>query len=436
MAMLSDRFCEIAQHTPDRPAIRFADGREWTYGQLYDESGHIADVYAGAGKVVMVPDVAVPRTYANILGAVRAGRPYMPVAPGRELRPSVLDAVAGMATDGWAYVVWTSGSTGEPKGVPVRHESVLRYVRIMSGELHVKPGDRLTQMHDFRFDFHVHDVWVALSNGACLYPVPRTQRLSPARFLRDHRITHFACVPSVITQMRKLGHLEDVAYPHLRSALFCGEALHAEQAKAFQRAAPYAILRNMYGPAEATVGVSTYVWHEHSHDDCVDDIVPIGYMFPGVDYRIVGDELQLRGTQVFDGYVGGDGSEFAGDGWYRTGDLVMEEVDGLLHFRGRKDRQVQVRGHRVELAQVEAVIREESGALEVVCAPLRDDVGNVTGLSAYVEHEGPSPSALADAVAERLPGYKCPRYYQFVARLPRNRNGKVDRKRIAELADG
>jgi acyl-coenzyme A synthetase/AMP-(fatty) acid ligase len=247
--------------------------------------------------------------------------------------------------------------------------------------------------------------------------------------------------------------LKPGSLPTLRWSLFSGEPITAPAAQKWQAAAPNSILENLYGPTEATINITLYRWEpQRSPAESHLDIVPIGWMFPGHEGQVVDaqdrpvpdgqdGELLLRGPQVTTGYL--DNPEKTaqqyvrlpgdqGGPWYRTGDLVRRRPDGCILYLGRLDHQVQIHGHRVELLEVEQVMRQGSGA-ELVAAipwPQGPSTEAVFGFVSGADQPGLEEKVLC-ACREKLPGYMVPRRVYAMASLPLNPNGKIDRKALA-----
>jgi acyl-coenzyme A synthetase/AMP-(fatty) acid ligase len=415
---LSDAFFEHAVEHPRDTAL-WVDGQETTYGLMKQL---IPNGWPNAwGNAVPAVCNGISVDYEIMLGILKGGGAYVPWNLGAP--KDIRDLVDGKDAPGLAYIMFTSGSTGEPKGVPITHENAMAYVRNTIERLNVTPADRFSQMHDLTFDFSVHDVWVPWNAGASVYVVPEKERFAPARFINEHKLTVFSCVPSVITSMDRLGLLTPNALPTLRYVVLCGEVLTVKQAEAIQRAAPNATVENMYGPTEATVGITSYTWDpEKSPVECRDGIVPIGRAFPGQRALVIDGELLLRGSQVFDGYWQDQSREAFMDGWYCTGDLVTADHRAGLHFLGRTDNQVQIQGFRVELGAVETFLREAAKTDEVAC----------------IEHEGHIAAFIAGSTEmgcdvrarckKGLASYMVPKWICWRDELPHNANGKIDRK--------
>lgn len=356
--------------------------------------------------------------------------------------------------DGTAYLLFTSGSTGIPKGVPVSHRNVLSYATYIRDRYEVNEQDRLSQTFDQTFDLSVHDMFVSWSSGACLYCLPRQTLMGPGKFIREHELTLWFSVPSVVMLMAQLRMLKPGLFPSLRYSLFCGEPLPVKSASLWQEAAPNSAVDNLYGPTEATIAISAYRWNaESTPQESVGGIVPIGWIFPGqegavvdADGNVVADgekgELLLSGTQVTGGYLNDpektrqqyvrlDNSPTRI--WYRTGDLVQRSETGCLVYLGRIDDQVKVHGHRVELQEIDRVLRDAAGidlAVSVAWSPGEQDVKGIYGFVATSDRVDEA-SVLA-CCRETLPFYMVPERIYFIGEMPLNANGKIDRKALAD----
>lgn len=374
------------------------------------------------------------------------------VAPGA--MPEGIEApdARGVRSQDAAYLLFTSGSTGEPKGVAVSHANARSYVGDAVRRCRIGEGDRVSQFFDLTFDLSVHDMFVCWWGGACLYCVPEAHTKAPAKFIRDRRLTVWFSVPSVVGVMRGLRLLRPGCFPELRLSLFCGEPLPAGAARAWQEAAPRSVVENLYGPTEATVAVTSYRWDPlTSPAQCLHGIVPIGRPFNGQSACVVGPdfsavargergELCLAGSQVTAGYwqdAERTGERFVrlpgrGEGvWYRTGDWAQESDDGCLFFLGRLDEQVKIRGYRAELQEIDFFLRQAAETDQAVSAawPLSD--GGAEGVVAFVGGGARADAAHIISHCKRyLPDYMVPREVYFLDELPLNPNGKVDRRAL------
>ncbi len=352
-----------------------------------------------------------------------------------------------------AYILFTSGSTGAPKGVPVSHRNAGAYLDHMIPRWDAGPGARLSQTFDLTFDPSVFDMFVAWGSGAALVVPTRDEVLAPVRFVRGQGITHWNSVPSVITLADRLRALAPGSMPTLRHSLFCGEQLTYRQARAWRRAAPSSSVHNSYGPTELTVTCATYRLPDEEAEwpRTSNGTVPIGSPHPGVETLLHEGELCVRGPQRFDGYL--DGADDAGrfltpglvpyrsageltrEHWYRTGDRVAEAGNGVLVHLGRLDQQVQVNGYRVEPGEVEAALREQPGILDVVVLAKATRSGPRLVAGYVTDGAEASPGTVDAALRERLPAYMVPQSLTALDALPLNANGKVDRSAVAGLLE-
>jgi amino acid adenylation domain-containing protein len=349
-----------------------------------------------------------------------------------------------------AYLLFTSGSTGQPKGVMVSHANVLHYVDYVTRRYGIENSDRLSQTFDLTFDLSAHDLFVTWASGACLCVPTQKQMIKPGAFINDARLTAWFSVPSTAVFMRRLGELKPGLYPHLRLSLFCGEALPVDVVRDWVLAAPNSIIENIYGPTELTIGCTAYRWNNQtSLAECEQGIVAIGEPFEDMEAAIVDEELRevaigcegellMTGPQLTQGYwcdeektkrafVSVPGRKGI---YYRTGDRVRRSApDKPLIYLGRLDSQVKVLGHRVELGEVEAVVRSLSG-VDAVVALAWPNSSNADGIELFLEAEKFDTELLMKQLKTKLPYYMVPRRIRTLARLPLNPNGKYDRKTL------
>lgn len=357
-----------------------------------------------------------------------------------------------------AYLLFTSGSTGVPKGVPICHANVQSYLEYTCDRYQVTPEDRFSQEFDQTFDLSVHDMFVAWERGACLFSVPEKSVMAPTKFIRDHELTMWFSVPSVIGLLSRMRLLSPNCFPSLRYSLFCGEPLSATYAELWQQAASNSIVENLYGPTETTIAISHYRWDaERSLKECGNGIVPIGWPFAGQKTCVIGadrkavptgdyGELCLSGSQVTTGYWNNTEktreqfvrlSEMGNTVWYRTGDLVREDDRGCLYYLGRIDHQIKIRGYRVELQEIESVLRKVCGIEQVVSLPLPSRSGGVDGVVAFVSGMKELDSdRVLNSCSELLPDYMVPKKIYPIEELPLNANGKVDRPKLTKWLEG
>lgn len=353
-----------------------------------------------------------------------------------------------------AYLLFTSGSTGVPKGVAVSQSNVVAYMEYAAKRFGMHGADRCSQNFDLTFDLSVHDLFTCWDAGATLVPYAE-QTLTPATLVDEKALTCWFSVPSVAMFASKLGLLEPGAFPTLRWSLFCGEALSSSLAAAWQQAANNSILENLYGPTEATIAITYYRWDSaRSRAECVRGLVPIGWPFDGQQVCAVDEnlapvppgesgELCLGGSQVTRGYLNDPEKtaksfvrlKHTGDQvWYRTGDLVRQDERGCLFYLGRRDFQVKVNGYRVELQEIDLVLREAARTELAVAIPWPLSEGSASGIVGVLSGSDPAQDKQIIAACEaRLPRYMVPNRICHFPQIPLNVNGKIDRGKITEM---
>lgn len=349
-------------------------------------------------------------------------------------------------TDKYAYLLFTSGSTGRPKGVPIRHSNAVTYVNNIRNLIPFAETDRFSQTFPLTFDLSIHDMFVCWSVGACLCPVPDKQMISPARFIQQNKLNVWFSVPSMATLMQKFRQLRADAFPEIRLSLFCGEPLQLDTAKAWQKACPNSRLFNVYGPTEATIAVSHYEWLKHSANKSRNGVVSVGQIFPNQSYLLdqntdTEGELLLVGSQVTDQYLHNPEqsrtvfSQRNGQNCYRTGDLFTVDSDGDLYFLSRLDHQVKINGHRIELDEISSTIRallDEPMTCTVIARKGGRDI-IVTYIATEKTHHVYEVQQQAKG---KLPSYMIPESIVMIREMPLNQNGKIDRKKLQDLAAG
>ena len=366
-------------------------------------------------------------------------------------RSSFVPTLAGFDDD--AYILFTSGSTGKPKGVPIRHRNAAHFLRHNLERYLITPADRLSQTFDLTFDLAVFDLFMAWWSGAAVCTMSPIEALAPGHYIQQKGITIWFSVPSVARLLLKGRQLTPGAFPDLRLSLFCGEPLTRIVAESWAVAAPNSIIENMYGPTELTIACTAYRWERNSSlDACVNDIVPIGNLYPGLSQIIVVEddrsvapgevgELCVDGPQRFAGYL--DDSHrtakafltlASGRTYYRTGDLVFVNASYELCYVGRKDTQVKINGFRIELGEIEGELRRLQGVIEavVLALPISGDHAGGRELVAFVVGDGITKGAVTQGLKRFLPAYMIPKRIIIRANFPLNSNGKIDRTLLGQ----
>lgn len=356
--------------------------------------------------------------------------------------------------DDIAYLLFTSGSTGQPKGVMVAHRNVARFLDVVEERYSLVAEDRFSHVFEVTFDLSVFDMFACWQVGGCLCCPNSRQRLLPASYVVDAKISVWFSVPSTALLMKETRTLTPGAFPGVRVSLFCGEALPVSVAQAWVEAAPNSVVENIYGPTELTLACTAYTVGPKMVEEAVNDVVPIGEPFPQMRCRLIDEqlaevsagesgELIMTGPQLTLGYWR-DAEKTAAafvvppgetETFYRTGDRVSRPTpDGPLVFLGRLDSQIKIRGYRVELGEIEAVLRRAADVDAAVAIgwPLAAS-GGAEGVVAFVDDASVDTKAVIRQMGDRLPRYMLPREIRVVDEFPLNANGKIDRKALKAL---
>ncbi|MCX5134082.1 amino acid adenylation domain-containing protein [Streptomyces sp. NBC_00340] len=488
-ATLHQLFEERAALTPDAVAV-VCDSDELTYRELDARANQLAHrlrAVPGIGPDVPV-GVCLERSPAlvwTLLGILKAGAAYVPLDPEHPAErlaylvedsgaPLVVTdtAHAGLLPEGLgllavdsatdlpdtlpvtapdpiavpgdlSYLIYTSGSTGRPKGVRIEHRGVVNYLAGMQDAFPITPGEGFLQATPLSFDVSAYEIFWPLWQGATVVLVPGSDRLDMtevSRLMRDHRVVGLHFVPSLLDLFVSQARPEDCA--HLRYAFASGEPLQPTLVARFLDRFPGDLI-NLYGATE--VSVDTTYWRA-SRTDPGGPVLAGRPMVNQTVYVLDPDRRPVPAGVLGEVYLGGDSvgrgyherpeftaqrfvpDPFTGGRMYRTGDVGRFTSDGELDLLGRIDRQVKLRGVRVELGEIEAVLLTHD-AVGVCAVAVREDAPGDKRLVAYYV---PAPGATADTAelrgwaAERLPRAMMPSAFVDLPELPLNRNGKVD----------
>jgi D-alanine--poly(phosphoribitol) ligase subunit 1 len=512
---LDDLFTESARMYPERPALDISN-RSWTYSELDRESRRIEQSLETSGLVGKGCNIGLlyarsAFSYAAMIAIMRTGNVYVPLnrkAPKERLSRIIDDAgIAVLIIDAnerldtgamttlrqaaalrlvgsscehgvrfdaplppteavggvslvcarvparLAYIIYTSGSTGLPKGVAVKHESVVSCMDRLQKLFATCERDRFAHFSPLSFDGSIFDVFLCWRSGAALCVPEFSETLVPFDFAVTREITVWGSVPSLANFLLKLQLLKAGSLPRIRLSFFFGEALPYELVEAWNIAAPHSRIFNLYGPTEFTI-CATYYECDRSGGSR-HGTVPIGIALPGQQCMIVEEgrvvleddvpgELWLGGDQLAAGYWNNPAATRAAfvpfppndpqaPLWYRTGDLVSQRRSVGLTFRGRVDRQVKLRGFRIELQEIESVLRDVTGCALVAVIPLRGTAGICERIVACCDAMNCDEAIIKARCLDRLPPHMVPERIFKLDSFPLSDHGKIDYRSLADL---
>jgi amino acid adenylation domain-containing protein len=357
-----------------------------------------------------------------------------------------------------AHILFTSGSTGVPKGVMIKHSNVALYINWTLKYFGTSPDDKLSGHPPLTFDLSTMDIYSTFAAGAQLHMVPPEVNLLPqklAAFIRDSELTQWFSVPSILNHMIKYDVVTPGDFPALKRLLWCGEKFPTPSLMQWMKLLPHVTFTNLYGPTEATIASSYY--QVPSCPVSEKEEIPIGVACEGEGLYVLNDELRpLPPGEIGSLYISGAGlspgywrdlektnkvflpnpfSANPDDRIYNTGDLARMGEDGLVYLIGRADSQIKSRGYRIELGEIEAALHAMPDLKE--CAVVAIPTGGIEGNSiccATVPRAGHdvSPAVLRKRLSDVLPSYMVPSRWMAFDRLPLNGSGKIDKKQLRE----
>ena len=471
---MNERLKQSILKNRDRTAYIVRDER-MTYGELWERASAAAEMLKRQGTAPVLlyghKEIAM---FVSLAACILAGRTYVPVdhstpvqriekiaaASGATLMlregTFILPGLACCTLDELAqyetlepketvgdivYIIFTSGTTGEPKGVPISNANLTSFVNWVTALPPLSDYRNIAVLNQasFSFDLSVADLFYSLCGGHTIVALEReTQENYSGIFdvLAEHSVELAVVTPTFMKLCLLNEEFRAENFPSLRCVYLCGEPLEPKTVRKLFGRFPGLCVINAYGPTEATSAVSGIVIQEEMLDDLLLPVGEVGNF--AADITIEENEIVLRGDSVFGGYLNDHaGGHFRenGQNGYRTGDLGFIR-NGKLYCRGRKDSQIKYKGYRIELTDIEHNLGDIPEVRECAVIAKYTDASVVKAIRAFVVWQGgtqPDAAYLRDKLKKRLPDYMIPKTIRFLDRLPVNQNGKTDRKALYEL---
>lgn len=490
---LAEMLYSSLTHNQTEVAFRFEESR-YTYQQLAERAASLQAAYLSAAPLPQAVGIIANQdfdTYAAIVACLLSGITYIPIEPSHpDERNNHMIGISGIKrilcsnledvgksfylqhsekfiltqegtvenctlqlqlTANPAYILFTSGTTGIPKGVPVSMGNLESFVaNVDAMGLSITQDSRFLQFIDLTFDLSVFAFLIPLLKGAQVFCLPK----SPLKYtlaiqlIQDESVTHILTVPSFVQYLKP--YFDEIILPSVKHWLFCGEALKSELVKGWQGCIPDGIIYNVYGPTEATIFCTAYRCTPASIKE-LNGITCIGKPFEGTLLKLFCDgetvetpgqtaELCIGGQQLTTGYIDDPKKnavsffEHQGNKFYHSGDLCRLDDEGDFFYSGRNDSQVKVHGgYRIELGEVEHSALKLNEILN--CAAIAvEDLSGISVIYLFVQSSLMDEESLVARLKPMLPAYMLPKRIIFLEEIPVNLNGKTDRVALAQMA--
>lgn len=381
---------------------------------------------------------------------------YENIQPSEENEDIVRSVAEKILDTDLLYVLFTSGSTGMPKGVGIQHRAVIDYIDWVVEEFGVTEADSFGNQAPFYFDNSILDIYSAIKSGASLYVIPKELFSNPARlleYLKENRVNTIFWVPTALIVVARLRVLKKVDMTGtIKRVLFCGEAMPNKELNRWREAVPGAVYANLYGPTEITDACTFYRVDREFQDD---EPLPIGKPMRNTEILLLGEdgrrirpeergtvgELCVRGTCLSVGYyknpektqeafVQNPLNDRYEEKIYRTGDLASYNEYGELVYVGRKDFQIKHLGYRIELGEIETAVSSLEDIDRCCCAYDQKRSQIVLFLTSQRQI---ARGEMQEQLSGLLPEYMIPKKVVQLEEMPLNANGKIDRTRLKEM---
>lgn len=479
----------VIRNYADRPSF-YIDGHYYTYTQFARRISAIRREIYELNSSEQIFALAIHDdldTYASIFALWMEGKAYVPLHPNQPLERNVniieqvglsnvldsaeqsvfcqrvlnvmhtnqyiytddyLDNWIETSDDALAYILFTSGSTGVPKGVQILRRNVAAFMdSFWKTGIKITAEDRCLQVFDLTFDVSVQSYLVALMRGACVYTVPygQVKYLYAASLIQEHKITFGAMAPSMLTYLRP--YFDEFDATSMRTTILTAEACPVDLMKDWYKCAKNTEIYDFYGPTEATIYCTYYRLNRGCNNLSQNGIISIGLPMANVQAIIMREDGQLvegqekgelcvAGEQVTPGYWNNEeknsSSFFEKEGvrYYHTGDLCYWDESGNILYCGRIDQQAKIQGFRVELGEIEFHAREFYEKKYRVVAIAFDNTQHLTEIALFIESSKQDTKALLDYLRSKMPHYMIPSCIIFEQQFPLNKSEKIDRNTL------
>ena len=500
MNKIIEKITTIALQFPNK--LCYQNGNEThTYQELLQASDRVAsflqEKFLPAKSPLIIFGGQQFEMLVMFLGAIKAGHPYIPVDdvsdPSRvvqingvakpalilnwsdttdfgvetpqvtkeELKKvlvsdhNIYDSNLSVGPDDDFYIIFTSGTTGTPKGVQISTNNILDFSQWAEKEFDYTPEMKMLLQAPFSFDLSVFDIYPGLMSGATLDIVDKATTKNFGKLQQaivDSDFNTWVSTPSFFEMCLLFGGFDEAHLPNLKKFIFCGEELTHATAKKLLKKFPSAKLYNTYGPTENTVAITSILIDQAALEKF--DRLPIGYLKSNMDHMINGavdektgrmtGELLVSGPDVSKGYLNNPTQtakafeKIDGKTFYHTGDMISEDDDGLLFYHGRTDFQIKMHGYRIELEEVDSLLGNLKQVKQSCTVPLYNNKKQVSKMIACIvledefndDDEKDLSSDIKDSLKETTMEYMIPNVLKFVKQLPISKNGKIDRKTL------
>ena len=381
--------------------------------------------------------------------------PELIVIDSKKLTTTITNLTPKIVSDQeLAYILFTSGTTGQPKGVQITRANLTGFIEALWDiGFEITENDRCLQMAELTFDFSVMPYLAPLIRGACVCTIPKNKIKYNYiyKLMNEDDLSIVFMVPSILQYLRQ--HFDEINFPKIKFSLFCGEALSSSITEEWSQCIPNAKIFNVYGPTEATVFCTYYGFEGTANNKSHNGILSIGKPMKGTKVIIVDEknkiltaghegQLCLGGVQVTPGYWNNEEKNNEAfffnnydnrpERFYKTGDLCKVDDQGDLFYIGRMDFQTQIQGFRVELSEIEFHAKEFLGKVNTIAVAIEDAIGN-TEIGLVIESNEFNITPLLEYLKTKMPIYIIPKQIKFTNKIAFNSNGKTDRGKMKLL---